>query len=175
MGLRLDEILSPSYLSRFGIETAVPTNEPIYQNDRLQLRPPIRPQIQSYRSTPDRDYTKHMIRLESPNIAGQMLKGFASALRETASQLLAATPKGGARPNLVRDFVLLNLVALWDDVFAGNRGVYFDESDRHMSGFIESACRILGAPFFSTEHFIKQAIRSYNRRSGRNEKKPARK
>jgi hypothetical protein len=103
------------------------------------------------------------INYTAERIALDLISRMAAGLRDADTLLAKATPKGGARPNLIRDNVLLNLVALWHDIFEGTRGIYVSEQYPDLKNFCEALCQLLGVSTFCSTRHLRAATATFNR------------
>jgi hypothetical protein len=146
MGESLAEVLDPRFISNFGVR-------PIQWRETDETKRALNIANKSAG-----------VSVEAVRITTEVLQRVAKGLRRAEAELKAHTPKGGPRRSLIREFVLLNLVGLWHDLFESKRGVYFDDAHPELKEFCESLCRCLGVKSFSSERHIRHATRSFNAR-----------
>ena len=158
VGPILSNAFDPTYLAKFGIDVAFPQKN--VEPRRISPR--------GAESSPSPEYMAAAIEAEAVSISADLIRQIAKGLRHAGAHLKADTKRGGPRPNLVRDAVLLNLIALWRDTF--ERTVYFDETHPLLE-YCEALCGLLGVNGFCTEHHLKVAIGDFNDRFGRKPKR----
>ncbi len=163
VGRELIKILAPAFLLNFDIDIPPPPE------DDERARNSIRGEARSTRrSSPDWniDYTNGAIKNASPAIASEILRRIALGLRKTERMLFEETVRGGARPDPIREVVLLNIVVLWRDAVS-HRGIYFNLKRGPFTRFVRDICGLLGVSSFCTETHVKNAIKQFRVRLGR--------
>jgi hypothetical protein len=159
---RLAEVFDYSYPAKFGIDVRHATH--MHRGSPH----PHRTDTSAMRG----EYTAEALEGEAARISADLIQQIAKGIRG-AERLLKTETKAGPRANVIREFVLLNLVALWHDAFDGQNILYVTDARPELFEFCESLGGLLGeAEGFCTEHHLKVAIRDFKTRKGR---KPAQK
>jgi hypothetical protein len=159
----LTEIFSPEFLLRHDIDIL----KFVAVDDYEDGRPAMRERLPSRHRqlTFDPMALNSALQSQTGQLAGELMKQLSAAFISAASSLEDKRTKGGAAPRPVRDFVLLNIIALWNDAFSRQKPTYFDETYRDLFDFTENVCEILGVPSYCTEHKLKKAISKWKARS----------
>lgn len=163
VGRELIKIITPAFLLNFDIDIPPPPE------DEERGRNSIRGESRSTRrSSPDWniDYTNEAIKNAAPAIASEILRRIARGLRKTERILFEETVRGGARPDPIREFVLLNIIGLWHDAIS-QQGIYFNLKRGPFTRFVGDICGLLGVKSFCTETHVKNAINQFRVRLGR--------
>ena len=112
------------------------------------------------------EYLDSAIRTRAHEISSSILYRIAHGLRRAEAILDAETPKGGERPNPIREIVLLNIVAYWYSNI-NKKGLYFNLKRGPFTRFVIEVCDLLQVKSFATETHIKNAISRFKQKVGR--------
>jgi len=156
VGGELSDIFSPTFLSRFGIDT------PTGSERRIDPGRRARSEVTEFNI----DYFNSAIRTHAHEISSSILHRIAQGLRQAEAILEAETSKGGQRPDPIREFVLLNIVAFWHSNISQS-GLYFNIKKGPFTRFLIDLCGLLGVEGFATETHVENAIRQFKQMVGR--------
>lgn len=161
----LVQIFEPSFLSPFGINISEFYNIEQYDG----VRPPLRePYGRPCKSVPfDEMSFRSALGRQAIPTATAIMKQLSVALSNAAESLKSEEKRGGAAPNPIRDFVLINIVQLWYESFNGKKAIYVDEAYREFFDFTRGICKLLGVASYCSEYHLKATVSYWKKRSGR--------
>lgn len=163
VGPELIKILAPDFLLNFDID--IPPSPKDEERERDQIRGAYR-SARSSASGWNIYYSNEEIKKAAPTIASEILRRIALGLRRAERMLFEDTVGGGARPDPIRETVLLNIIALWRDAIS-HRGIYFNLKRGPFTRFVRDICGLLGVRNFCTETHVENAIDQFKKRLGR--------
>jgi hypothetical protein len=145
----LKEILDPKFVATFGVE------------------PIIWPETDEVKRSLNIENMSLAIAAAPVDIAESLFRAMAQTFRNIANSLSINSKKGRSRPDLVRNLILLNIVALWRDIFQGERGLYFDDRHPSLLEFAERVCGLFGVRSMASAYHLKAALRVFRRKRER--------
>ena len=95
------------------------------------------------------------------NIVLDLLNRLATGLREAERDLAAHTPKGGPRHSKIRDTLLINVVALWEDIHSGTKTASYNRGKTKFFNFCQELCSAVGGGNLCTEAHLRKAVEDY--------------
>ncbi len=93
-----------------------------------------------------------------------LLKVVASTLRDAEERLRKKTPRGGPREPIMRDIVLINVIALWHDLHPPKKRASYNRGRTKFFKFCHEICMAFDAGYLCSETHLRNAVVSYNRR-----------
>lgn len=101
------------------------------------------------------------IELIAEEIIYNLLGRLADAMRDAEKQLARNTPKGGPRPSKIRDFILINIVAIWRDISGSEKKISYNRGQTRFFEFCNGICIAIGAGNLCTEAHLRAAVAQY--------------
>ena len=95
------------------------------------------------------------------NIVLDLLRRLATGLLEAERDLAANTPKGGPRHSQIRDTLLINVVALWEDIHGGTQTATYNRGTTKLFTFCQGICSAVGGGNLCTEAHLRKAVEDY--------------
>ena len=97
------------------------------------------------------------------SISVDLLHRLATALREAERDLAANTPRGGPRRSQIRDTLLINIVALWEEIHDGKKVASYNRGKTNFFIFCQVLSSALGGGNLCTEAHLRKAVEEYKR------------
>ena len=103
------------------------------------------------------------------NIVLDLLNRLATGLLEAERDLAANTPMGGPRNSQIRDTLLINIVALWEDIHGGTKTASYNRGKTKLFTLCQELCSAVGGGNLCTEAHLRKAVEAYKiRKSTKN-------
>ncbi len=95
-------------------------------------------------------------------ISTDLIHRLASALRDAERELKTNTPKGGHRHGKIQDTLLLNVVAIWQQIHGNKEEASYNRGPTIFFTFCVQICKAVGGGNLCTEAHLRKAVRNYN-------------
>lgn len=143
----LTEALSAEFVGSFGIEPKM-----------------LPPEYPSYGPKSNRNLA-FAINFQAEKIVPDLLKRIAAGLRDAQVMIAESTPLGGPRENLLRETLLVNLVALWHELNNIESPCTYGGGDTKLFHFCVALSRSLGIGNLCTEASLIRAGKKFNEKA----------
>jgi len=138
------DVLNPEFIGEFGAK-------PIVWHRRNK-------------SDADINYQNRLFCIEdtAEDIIPELLNRLSIALENAERDLALSTPSGGPRPTRIRRIILLNVVAMWQDIHGNKKPASYNRGQTKLFNFCAEICRSIQFGGECTEAHLRQAVKSYN-------------
>jgi hypothetical protein len=145
--LQLADALSADFIGQFGAEPIVwHRGDKSYANINQQNR-------------------LFCIEETAEDIIPVLLERLSDALESAAQDLASDTPRGGPRASRIRGIILLNVVAMWQDIHGNKKPASYNRGQTKFFNFCAEICRSIKFGGECTEAHLRKAVKSYNARN----------
>ena len=98
-------------------------------------------------------------------ISTDLIRRLAAALRDAERAVFANTPKGGRRHAKIRDALLVNVVAIWQEIHGHKRKATYNRGTTRFFNFCLEICKAIDAGNLCTPAHLREAVRAYTKQN----------
>lgn len=142
--LEFTPVLSLEYISQFGVYPVQWNGKSINARSNEQRR-------------------TEAINSIAENIFENILTKLSLVIHETEKLIAKHTPKGGRRPSIIEDTLLLNVVAIAHEMFGPTKKLSYNRGETKFFKFCQGLCQTLDAGNLCTETSLRTAVVEYKK------------